>query len=67
MALNSSSVIKIIDLLCEGPIQGLVNGKQGIFLNDTPVADNKKFYQVGIKVLLEVQQVIRQLLIYHKK
>lgn len=41
MALNSSSVIKIIDLLCEGPIQGLVNGKQGIFLNDTPVADNK--------------------------
>ena len=41
MALNSTSVIKLVDLLCEGPIEGIVNGKKSIFLNETPVADNK--------------------------
>tara|TARA_R110000851_G_scaffold248438_2_gene400944 strand:- start:1250 stop:4684 length:3435 start_codon:yes stop_codon:yes gene_type:complete len=37
MALNSSSVINFIDLLCEGPIQGLVDGKEGIFLEETAI------------------------------
>ena len=37
MALNSTSTIKIIDLLCEGEIEGIVNGKRGIFLDETPV------------------------------
>ena len=41
MALNSTSVIRLVDLLCEGPIEGIVNGKKSIFLNETPVADNK--------------------------
>ena len=37
MALNSTSVIKIIDLLCEGPIQGLVGASAGVFAEETPI------------------------------
>ena len=37
MPLNSTSVIKVIDLLCEGEIEGIVEGKKGIFLDETPV------------------------------
>ena len=37
MSLNSRSVIKLVDLLCEGPIEGVVDGKKGVFLNETPV------------------------------
>ena len=37
MALNSTSTIKLIDLLCEGPIEGIVDGKKGIFLDETAV------------------------------
>tara|TARA_Y100000361_G_scaffold153941_1_gene177390 strand:- start:233 stop:2266 length:2034 start_codon:yes stop_codon:yes gene_type:complete len=37
MALNSTSIIKLIDLLCEGPIESIVEGKKGIFLDETPV------------------------------
>ena len=46
MSLNSTSVIKIVDLLCEGPIEEIVGGEKGIFLNDTafdPIAELKKF------------------------
>ena len=32
MALNSTSVIRFVDLLCEGPIAGLVGTEEGIFL-----------------------------------
>ncbi|ADD94951.1 bacteriophage protein [uncultured phage MedDCM-OCT-S01-C58] len=35
MALNSESSIKLIDLLCEGPIEGLVNNSKSIFLDET--------------------------------
>ena len=37
MALNSTSVIKIVDLLCEGPIAGFVNVAQDVFLDETPI------------------------------
>ena len=37
MALNSTSTIKVIDLLCEGPIEEIVGNKKGIFLDETPV------------------------------
>ncbi len=38
MALNSTSVIKIVDLLCEGPIAGFANGaNQDVFLDETPI------------------------------
>ena len=37
MALNSTSVIKFVDLLCEGPIAGLVGTEEGVFLEETPI------------------------------
>ena len=42
MALNSTSVIKFVDLLCEGPIAGIVGAKRGIFLEETPIKTGKK-------------------------
>ena len=40
MALNSTSVIKVVDLLCEGPISGLVGTDEGIFLEETAIRTN---------------------------
>lgn len=37
MGLNSSSVIKIVDLLCEGPIDGIEGNKKGVFLDESPI------------------------------
>lgn len=37
MGLNSTSVIRILDLLCEGPIQGIEGARAGVFLNETPI------------------------------
>ena len=37
MGLNSTSTIKIIDLLCEGTIEGIVGGGKGVYLNETPI------------------------------
>ena len=37
MALNSTSVIRVVDLLCEGPIAGIVGTEQGIYLDETPI------------------------------
>lgn len=46
MPLNSTSVIKIVDLLCEGPILAIENGQEGIFLDETPMR-NGDFYNFG--------------------
>ena len=35
MALNSNSTIKILDLLCEGEIDGIVGNREGVFINET--------------------------------
>jgi hypothetical protein len=37
MALNSTSTIKILDLLCEGPIEGIVGKEKGVFIDETPI------------------------------
>jgi len=37
MGLNSTSTIKIIDLLCEGTIDGIVGANKGVYLNETPI------------------------------
>ena len=37
MALNSKTNIKLIDALCEGPIEGLAHIRKGVFLNETLV------------------------------
>jgi hypothetical protein len=42
MALNSTSVIKIVDLLCEGPIAGLVGTEQGIYIDETPIRTDSR-------------------------
>ena len=48
MGLNSTSVIKILDLLCEGPIDGIEGGRKGVYLDETPlksaVDENKNNY-----------------------
>lgn len=35
--LKSKQVLSIIDMLCEGQIEGPVNGLQGVYLNKTPI------------------------------
>ncbi len=37
MALNSTSTIKILDLLCEGPIDGIEGAEAGVYLDETPL------------------------------
>lgn len=37
MGLNSNSVIKIVDLLCEGPIEGIDGNAKGVYLDETPI------------------------------
>ena len=41
MALNSETTIKLIDLLCEGPIDGIVGNRQGVFLDETSAVDKE--------------------------
>ena len=42
MALNSKTTLKIIDALCEGPIEGLAKERKSVFLNETQIT-NKQF------------------------
>ena len=42
--LQSHQYANVIDLICEGPIQGLVGGLKGVYLNNTPVMDNSGNY-----------------------
>ena len=37
MALNSKTTLKIIDAICEGPIEGLVQEKNSVLLNETRI------------------------------
>ncbi|WP_272677534.1 host specificity protein J, partial [Providencia sp. PROV076] len=38
--LTSRQKLSIIDLVCEGPIEGPVGGLEGVYLNNTPVIDS---------------------------
>lgn len=40
MSLNSKTTIKVIDLICEGPIEG-IQGRESVFLNETPAPDKE--------------------------
>jgi len=42
--LRSRARYKIVDILSEGPIKGLVNGAQSIFLDDTPIQNRDGTY-----------------------
>lgn len=48
--LQSKNTARIIDLLCEGPIEGLINGAQSIYLDNTPLGnDDGTFNFEGVK------------------
>ena len=36
MTLNSKAYIQIADIICEGPIEGIVGSRRGVFLDETP-------------------------------
>jgi predicted phage tail protein len=44
MALNSVTTIKILDLLCEGPIEGVISDVQGTYLNETAIQNSDGTY-----------------------
>lgn len=49
--LDSEQHIRIVDLLCEGPIEGIVDGRKGIFLENTPLqSDDDKPNFKGVKI-----------------
>ena len=35
--LQSKNTVRIVDLICEGPVRGLVDGAKSIYLDDTPL------------------------------
>ena len=39
----------VYDLLCAGPINGVVGGLSGIYLNDTPLVDHETYKKVRMK------------------
>ena len=39
-SLHSTATARVLDLVSEGPIQGLVNGLQSIYLDDTPIQNS---------------------------
>ena len=43
MGLNSTSTIKIVDLLCEGPIEGIVGGCEGVYIEETPIRSGNTY------------------------
>lgn len=51
--LKSSQTLRIVDLLGEGQIEGLVNGFQSVYFNDTPVQQpNGQFNFDGVEIEL---------------
>jgi predicted phage tail protein len=46
-SLRSRQIAKVIDVLCEGPIVGLINGLQSIYLNEVPLQNPDGSTQVS--------------------
>lgn len=44
---NQKQTATIVDLISEGPIEGLVSQDSSIFLNGTPIIDSEERYEVG--------------------
>jgi len=51
MALTSKAYIQITDLICEGPIEGLVGNRRAVFLDETPL--ETKDAQGNVEVSVE--------------
>jgi len=45
--LQSKSIAKVLDVVSEGPIRGLVNGLRSVYLNDTPFQNADRTYNFG--------------------
>ena len=43
-SLDSKSYAKVLDLICEGEIEGLKNGLQSVYLNNTPIQNGDSTY-----------------------
>jgi len=46
--LQTKSFARILDLISEGEIEGLVEGNKGIYLNDTPLATSTGNNFIGV-------------------
>lgn len=53
-SLQSKAYAKLLDLVCEGEIGGLVNGAQSVFLDDTPIQNADLSYNFQNVTLLTV-------------
>lgn len=49
---NTRQVISIMDVLCEGPVKGLVNNQHSVFFNDEKFADEVDNIEVGALLLI---------------
>ncbi|MBO9552238.1 phage tail protein [Pseudomonas sp.] len=59
--LQSAATARIIDLLGEGPIVGLVNGLKSVFLDDTPLQSSNGSYNfAGVTVTERTGEAIQQ-------
>lgn len=66
MPLNSTSTIKLVDVIAEGPIEGLEQAENSVFLNETPIktgdtrnyerADVNYDFRLGGRTQSEVSQ-----------
>lgn len=53
MSLNSKTTLKIIDALCEGPIEGLVEHRKSVFLNETLIT-GKQLNEQTVKYMTKL-------------
>jgi len=44
MALNSVTEVQLLDLLCEGPIGGVIKKYKGLYINETPIQNDDGTY-----------------------
>ncbi|HCM1914667.1 TPA: host specificity protein J [Salmonella enterica subsp. salamae serovar 28:r:e,n,z15] len=57
-SLKSAQELSLIDAIGEGPIQGLVNGLQSIFINNTPLANEDGSYNVhGVTAIFQMGEL----------
>jgi len=59
MALNSTTSVQLLDLLCEGPIGGIIGGQKGIYLNETSIqnddeANSYNFDKNHVKTTIQI-------------
>ena len=63
--LQSYQRVEVVDLLCEGPIEGIVDGNKGIYLDGTPIESssgqsNFHGYSVATRTGTQAQSYISQ-------